>query len=394
MKIFTAAPLPVSRDSWDRDITLIYRGLRDLGVESQCVRLHTVDGAEFSGVIQTSRENMCSAEWWRKHELDAVVLNSWGNPEHTPIVRAIKNAGAKILVRLDTNGLNSPWINPLAYGRCNFSAFRDQGCSAFRAGLATVAKLPLYAIPHVYDLKSLAQFELVDFVGVESEESYSRMSRLFKFYRRSDLQKKLQIVRHPAAPDVLKLAAGQLPEKQKSIVAVGRWQAHQKNAPLLASALVSAFGQNREYEAELIGSGAEYLDLLLAGVAAPIRSRIHVRGSIPHSEIADRFMKSRICFLTSRYESGPLVASEALCCGCTFFAQDNGMVPLNAIRAMDAGGGVSGGAMRLANGLLAEMNRWDAGGYDPERIATDARKVFSYRQIAEKVQALFKGTGV
>ncbi|MEI8205404.1 MAG: glycosyltransferase [Kiritimatiellales bacterium] len=200
---------------------------------------------------------------------------------------------------------------------------------------------------------------------------------------------KLQIIRHPSAPDVLETDVSNLLEKEKNIVAVGRWWAHQKNTPLLIAVLVEALKANQEYEAHLIGSGSEVLIRLLGDAPVAVRNRIYIHGPIVHPEVVDFFKKSRICLLTSRYESGPLVASEALCCGCSFFAQDNGGVPLKAIRRIDAGGGVDGNVRKLVRGLLQEMERWDRGEYDPTRIAELAREVFSYKQVASEVQSFF-----
>jgi len=389
MRIFAVSPIPLTKDSWDRGITLIYRGLETLGVESQCVRLNTTDGAGFPGVIQTTMENMCSADWWKQHELDALVINSWGSPKYTPIIQAAKDAGIKVLARLDTNGINTPFLNPLAYTQYNYSSFRDKDFNSLKALFASMVKTPLYAIPSVYDMKHLKQLEIVDFIGVESPEAHERLTRMFKYYKRNHLIEKLAIIRQPAAPDIIATNIEDLPEKQKSIIAVGRWNAHQKNTPLLVKTIVETLKRKEDYELHLIGSGQDIIQNLLRKAPEDVKSRIHIYDSIPHTKVVEIFQRSQICLITSRYESGPLVASEALCCGCTFFAQDNDYVPLKAIRDLNAGGGTKGSAKKLASGLILQMEDWNAGKYDSKTIASKSRDVFAYTKIAEEVLKLF-----
>jgi len=38
---------------------------------------------------------------------------------------------------------------------------------------------------------------------------------------------------------------------------------------------------------------------------------------MPHEHILKAYQTSKICLFTSRYESGPIAAEEALCLGCT-----------------------------------------------------------------------------
>ena len=44
-------------------------------------------------LIRTEYANLESAEWWRAHKLDGVVLYAWGRPRYRFIAKAIHEAG-------------------------------------------------------------------------------------------------------------------------------------------------------------------------------------------------------------------------------------------------------------------------------------------------------------
>lgn len=389
MKILTASPLPLSRDSWTRDITVLYRGFAALGHDAANVRLHSLDGSTFSGVLQISRKEIESAAWWKNQACDLVVANTWGQPKNNAMVRAIKASGAKVVARLDSDGYNSPWNGLLRFFRITrfkFSETKPISTATIQAAIKTL----LFSIPQVYDSKMLEHLSLADIIGIESEGARSKFTNLLRLYRRPDLINKLRVVRHPVVPEIDDLTIPPLTHRKNCIVCVGRWESSQKDAPLLIKTLVSALASRTDWEAHIFGSGEDKINALLQSASAAIAKRITLHGPHPHNEILEAYRHSKISLFTSRYESGPIAAQEALCLGCTVVGPPD-IPSMQDLCSPELAGTItqSRNVADMSAGLVNQMQKYDSEIRAPVDIAQSAKEMFHVTSVCRNVLKAF-----
>lgn len=161
-------------------------------------------------------------------------------------------------------------------------------------------------------------------------------------------------------------------QKSAKMVAVGRWDSMQKDGPLLRDALAAYYQGGGTAEAHLFGTGAE----LFRGLAERC-PQVKCRGVAAVDAIAAAMRESRILLLTSRWESGPIVAFEALCQGCTLVSTD---IPnMRELASEGAFGTIASrrSPLAFADAILTETARWQTGDRDPRAIAAHWRPVFS-----------------
>ena len=110
MRWFTCTPLPFGGgpDFFARDSGLLSRGFRKIGVESMAVMPGERKPEDEADLIRTDYANLESAEWWRAHKLDGVVLYAWGAPRYRRVAKAIREAGIFLILNQDNGGLVSP----------------------------------------------------------------------------------------------------------------------------------------------------------------------------------------------------------------------------------------------------------------------------------------------
>src|SRR5580658_2666784 len=99
-----AIPMEYSEDGafWVRDGGLICRGFKMLGVDARFVALGQPGERKDMPLITCSLEQMRQADWWKQWDVDGVLFASWALPRYEPIARAIKVAGIKLILMLDT----------------------------------------------------------------------------------------------------------------------------------------------------------------------------------------------------------------------------------------------------------------------------------------------------
>jgi glycosyltransferase involved in cell wall biosynthesis len=129
---------------------------------------------------------------------------------------------------------------------------------------------------------------------------------------------------------------------------------------------------------DLVGPGgdAAFADLCRR------QSRVTYHGPRQPEIVADLLRNARALLLSSRWESGPLVANEALSLGCTLV----GPARVPSFEAICASGrygtACRGGSSRsLAAAVLDELRAWDDGRRDPAAIAATWRPRFDPRTV-------------
>ncbi len=387
---FGATPLdyiPGPTGFWFRDLGALTQEFLRTGVDSKFVALGSQAKMEAGKpLILCSREEMASTDWWKSHNVDGVVLNSWGAPRFTPIARAIKFAGARLIIRLDTDGIKSPRTDFKRYLSSAYLGARDGG-TRFPAASALCKSIAFRLFPQIHDLKFFDHLELADAVLVESLPAKRYIERLAKTHGRSPAIRKLHVLPHFAA--VEKGCDPALPKKSQ-ILAVGRWDATQKDGASLIRALGRALEARSDYTAKVVGSGRDYIEPFYRELPESIQRRLVLVGLQTHEQVQQHCRESRIIFFSSRFEGFPFAASEALCCGCTVV----GSVTLPSMSHIATCGGgtvaLSRSVTNLADALVVEVDAWETGWRDAESISTKWMSEISLKSVAKKILELGK----
>jgi glycosyltransferase involved in cell wall biosynthesis len=220
-------------------------------------------------------------------------------------------------------------------------------------------------------------------VNAESPVAAERIRRLIGWW--SSKLPKVTAIPHPV--DERDLVAPPATLRHDRIVAVGRWDAHQKNLPLLLQTLAAFLADYPDWDAVVIGGLPEDIEGLRGSLPTDVRKRITFTGRRPHTELAAHLYQSRILLVTSRHESFHIAAAEALCCGCS-------VVGPAAIASLVYFAGSDSGTVAPRRGLAflkealgAEARAWEEGRRDPEKIAAVWRGRVGAKAVAEQLLA-------
>lgn len=389
-KWFGATPLayiPGPTGFWFRDLGALTVEFGRMGVDSQFVVYGTADQMEpGKPLILCSPQEMTRPEWWSKWQVDGVILNSWGAPQYTPIARAIKAAGARLIIRLDSDGLKSPRLDFWRFLSSCYFASCDSGQRL--PGLYALSKsLALRLLPSMHDEKFCDHLAQADTVIVESMPAKRYVERLVTLVGRSELAAKLTVLPHFAALD-----RGYDPAnpKRQQILAVGRWDAAQKDGPKLIRVLGKILAARPGYVAKVVGGGRASIEPLWRQLPGSIRQRMELTGQQPHEAVQQHCRESRIMLFTSRYEGFPFAASEALCCGCSVVGAAT-LPSMCHITTCGAGSvAISRSDDDFVDALAVEIEAWESGWRDPESISRKWMSEVSLRSVARKMLRLGK----
>jgi glycosyltransferase involved in cell wall biosynthesis len=138
----------------------------------------------------------------------------------------------------------------------------------------------------------------------------------------------------------------------------------------------------------MAGTGEKRIQQALKTAGGAISSGFSILGHQSQDELARLLGESMVLFLPSRSEAFPLAAGEAVCMGCTVVGG-----PLEALCSMARGGFSGATATRfdedaLLTVLQRDLENWESGRYDPERIAQAWRAEFDRRRVATKILEL------
>jgi glycosyltransferase involved in cell wall biosynthesis len=364
---------------WDRDGALVSEGFRKLGVDSKFMAVGEPRVERDRPLILGSLAQMSDPAWWRQWDLDGILLYAWALPRFESIARAVKTAGVKLVLVLDTAGYVHPSAGVRTYYKEKYYAERE-GEKFFAAGRALLKTLSAL-VPGRYAgmVRHLAHG---DFLVLPSPLAQERYDHFLKSVKRPDLAQRLRSVPYAVTPDMFYTPAVQ---KQPIIIAVGRWQSFQKGTPILARVLTEVLATQPDYQCQIIGTGEECVRKLLQDVDEKIKSRIKILGRVPHEKLARHYQESQILLCTSYYESFHIAAGEALCCGASVVgdARISSMPYFCSATSGTVSPDLSVG--NLSTALLAEMEAWRRGQRDPSQIG----EVWVGRLHPERVAAGF-----
>ena len=369
---------------WSRDGGLVCLGFRSQGVDSKFVSLGEPKVCENAPWIHATDAQMRDPAWWRQWQLRGVVL--WGSHLDDLISQAIKAAGLKLVVHLDTDGLCSPRVAFWQYLARSYALFRDQGRWP-AAGLALLKTILFRLCPQTNDTKMVRYAERADLITINTPLAQQRFQRLLRIFGKPEVAERVQVVSSPLALDAVYDAG--VP-KRKQIVAAGRWEAYQKDAPRVLEVMARVLALHPEFSAVLIGPGANHLERLWSRLPEAVRPRVRIAGQVDRATLIRNYQESSIMLIGSRYESLHLATVEALACGCSL-AGPAAIVSINYLSSANSGTlAPTRGAADLADAVGAEIEAWKNGERNPARISQHWRERFEAPNYARKVLRWFE----
>lgn len=380
-RIYTAVFRPWHTPyAWfSRDSGLVTEGLRRIGVESRLVIMDTPGMDQDERFLPATREQFTSSNFWRSLKLDTVVLQGGGDAGIDPVSRAIKDSGAKLFLRLDTDGVVAPQVDPYlyCYNLWWWLAYHHRHPAIILALAKATMKtlLPVRFGPG----RIVNRLKLGDRLLVESRVAGARLQRLLAAFASLEVAMRVIHLPIPAAdewcykPDV---------PKEDLIVSVARWYDAQKDAKKLIRVLARVLAMHPKFSAIIIGDGDDFLNQLIQRHALSVAHRIHVTGRMAHERIPEHERRAKIFLCTSRAESMSIASAEALCCGCS-------VVGPAEIASMHEYTSTESGTLAwtrrtsdFADAVSAEIAGWSTGRRDPSAISSRFRRMLSCEAIA------------
>jgi len=337
---------------------------------------------DHADLIRTEFSNLESADWWRSHELDGVMLYAWGSPQYRKVAAAIREAGIFLLLNQDSGGLISPlagvrdwlreqWIHTgqgrgaLAWARCGMRVLRGVSVGLFLTDPRRAAHL--------------RHGHVIACVSPKAAEYYRKVCR---YYGGADLASRVEVVPH--AVESRFRYGGEF--KRRQVACVGRWQdVVQKRPRLLMETVGLLVAADAGVEVVIAGQVTVELGEWHRSLSESGRNRVKLRGMVDRDELARILEESQVFYSSSAFESFGIAAAEALCSGCSVVAgRSVSMASFEWFVGDDSGtlAEVDDAAGHLL-ALKQELAYWEQGRRDAGAIAG----VWAERLHAERVAA-------
>ncbi|MCW1912693.1 glycosyltransferase [Luteolibacter sp. GHJ8] len=356
---------------FSRDTGLLCRGLQDAGADCRPILAGEPRPDDAADLVRATASELSDPRWWKGLSADAVVIHTWSQGEHTRTLRAIREAGLRLVLIQDGTGTTGPlgtwgdWVAESWY-------FRHRHGGSW-GGLLWFAARMLHGhtlrLPG-FEKTRAQQFELADRIVVPSPRALGGYRKLAGRLG-PDLSSRLHLLPYPVAAWFTRREA--VP-KENLIVSVGRWTDHwQKRPDLLARALEQALLKHPEWRAEIFGEPGSALSRWHANLESSLRVRVSLAGIVSNHQLSTAMARAKISFCSSAYESFHIASGEALCSGASIVGVDSAMTPSMAWFASEQSGSLSEtlSGDGLVKGLCREISEWAAGRRDPDQISRD-----------------------
>lgn len=353
-------PLPIEPVHLGKDVFLIPEGLRRLGFE---VELHCPSargGGEWPVPVVTGPVG--DASYWRERDLDAAIVFSFLH--NARLLEAVQASGARVVAKADSDGAVVARAHPRETLRY---AWFDSPQLSKRA-VALAYWLGRVGPLHRRELSSVvAAVDTADATVVETEPAREAVARVVGAER-------LVTIPNPVGDAFTSVPVPA--EREKLIVAIGRWDLPVKDAPLLAAALRRFLSERPDHRAVVIGREGERT---FGGL-----DRVEYHGQLPQEEIVPLLGRARTFVSSSRWESFCLAAHEALAMGCS--AVGPKLPPFVDIASRGPYGTVA--TARDAAGLAAALAAESDASRDPRSTAVFWRERLQVEAVARRFAEL------
>ena len=296
-------PYPLTAVSVRHDLYAL--GFEQLGHDVVTVCL-TVAAANVPGNVVTfdSPDEPRRAAFWKRIKPDLLVVVTWLSLLDELV--AAREAGARVIAIADSDG-------QVGFGRHRRHALYRSVMQ--HAGLRDrVAAVKFFGERFLNRREEAAQIvrsvQASDRVLVTTRVAAENVALFLREERRGDLLARVGVCPYPVDSRFIETPVEH--RKPARMFAAGRWDSMQKHGSLLRDALARYYADGGTAEAHIFGAGTELFDSLSTRYPAVV-----CRGVATVDSIAEAMRAAQMLLLTSRWESGPIVAFEALCQGCT-----------------------------------------------------------------------------
>ena len=390
VKIYTCAFFPFSADEpfFARDSGLLCMALRALGHDSKVIMPKFPEGQENNdpeSVIRASMGELRDPQWWRSLGVESVAFICWGFKEHTPIISAAREGGAKTCAILDSNCNGFPYFDFFSTIR---STWRKGFLSEFlpRRTIGTAARMVVFFIRGLFsNYHAYVQVRTADVSAYNSPSALARSKRRARIFGGRDILPRMLLMGYPI-PDVPHPLP--LEQRKQKVVAVARWDAVRTKRPdLLMQVAERLVGRTNTVAFEIIGNLSDKMRIWHDRLPAKLKSRIVLAGVQPSKKVTEALGESMILYCTSAFEGMPLPVAEALCCGCTVVGLSTDDVPELAWAFHDGDGTPvhNDSIEEHVVALLGEIEMWQMGKRKPLESAKKWSLWFSANSYAKRL---------
>jgi glycosyltransferase involved in cell wall biosynthesis len=337
-------------------------GFEALGHEAVMVSTaRAAEGFDRAGVTVPALASLRDPALWASLGLDAALVVTWlvGRAD---VLTAMRPHVGLLLSLTDSDGVVGVRVFPrMLFGRMWWSnrRFRD------RVGAAGWWLRQYLGMSAGIDREVLAGAALTDRLVVYSPGAARNLRSFLEYHGASELGARVMVAPYPVADDFERLPVSARREDQ--VVAIGRWWDPQKDAPLLAATIRRYLQRGGRWRFVVIGCGGTEL---FGPLERQYPGRVVLRGVVPPAEVADVLGRSNVLLSTSRWESGPIVASEALLRGCSLVGPSS--IPSFCHFSRDGEYGTTFAARTagaVAEALVQEEGAWARRAREPATIA-------------------------
>ena len=158
----------------------------------------------------------------------------------------------------------------------------------------------------------LPYLESFDTITVESALAADNTCDWLRRHHRPDLANRVVFLPHPV-PDEFVFDQSRS-RKDNLVLAVAQdWRPPRKGGILLGGALDRFLSRHTNWRATIVGLNSK----LVAAATPHVHERISGRQPLGSSDLLPLYQSAKILLIASGSESGPIVAFEALACGCS-----------------------------------------------------------------------------
>lgn len=371
----------------DKDPGIIARSLATLGYEVTiyCFQTETINPAKTGAPDPNGLEiktittaQMRSASFWLAEGKEAVLVYSWLSLRFTPLLKALKSAGSKIVLKLDSDGR---LLYPLRPSYLRVKGLTSSGQDMW---LYFLRLIQWYIFPKLISRQRLGQLTLANAVIIESPQASQNLKNSLDFWRREDLKAKINFIPNPLSPEI-EISDVSCP-KTNLLISIARWEDKRKNAAGLIKTLAT-IDLPDDWEILLIGTGSLKLQTKIKRHNPTLK--ITTREQVDHQDIFSYLSSAKIFLAPSLADSFNLAALEALGCGCSLAA-----TPLESFQFFASGGQYGTIAtdfktVNLQAAINSEIAKWNQGKYQPMITADYWRQELSAAKVSQTLSNLF-----
>jgi len=258
-----------------------------------------------------------SDEWrdpafWSSFAADgALCYFGFSASRFLPVVRAMRTAGLRLALKLDSSfGLNRfPNHAAVWFRKCYWVA-RERHPPAAALAKAFLDMAKWIRGPDVRTM--LPYLEHFDSITAEAPLARDNTRDWLTRRRRPDLAARVEWLPHPV-PDDFSFDPARDAKENRVLAVAANWSNPRKGGTILARALDRFLAARPDWRATVVGANSN----LVATAVARAHDRTEVRPLLASADLLPLYLSSKIFVTASGSESGPIVAFEALACGCS-----------------------------------------------------------------------------